>query len=342
MMMIEEEKHMKKLMVFPLNDDVNILVRNIALSNEYEVVAVCSFQEDLKKLSMLQLETSILCSTDFKLCMHNADIVLFADDIEDRSKTAYTERVKIALEEEKDIYVSSKFHNWIGNMEIYQNVHIIEEMNGICQHKSEKLKEIPIPVVSVMGMGENCSKFELQIKMKHYIETFGYKVLSICSNPLGQFLNMCILPPFLFSYNYSLKRKIEAFNEWIYELIDKEKYDLILLGYPGGILPLNELENNFYSEIALVLSNAVISDIGILSVYSSFDQREESMKTLSSLCLKKFNTYVEDFIIGSKYYKTEYEAKKSNITKLIKNETIKILMIFITFLLLRIIPKYKL
>ena len=67
-----------------------------------------------------------------------------------------------------------------------------------------------------MGLGENCDKFQLQVKIKKVIEKQGYRVLALCSNVLGGFLGMENLPGFLYSKFMSYPEKIIALNHWIH------------------------------------------------------------------------------------------------------------------------------
>ena len=52
---------------------------------------------------------------------------------------------------------------------------------------SPNQKEKDIPVKTVMGLGGNCGKFQLQGKILKVIEKPGYRVLALCSNDLGGF-----------------------------------------------------------------------------------------------------------------------------------------------------------
>lgn len=126
---------------------------------------------------------------------------------------------------------------------------------------------------------------------------------------------MEILPGFLFSEDLSFQKKIEMFNEWIYELQDGREADVIVLGYPGGILPLNEIEPNHYGEVPLVISNAVISDTGILAEYGAFKQDAETEQKMKELCFVKYNTVISGFAVSQNYYKTNYEERKVRYRK---------------------------
>ena len=119
------------------------------------------------------------------------------------------------------------------------NIHFLQDETNLPQNDIKSLKEIETPVLTVLGLGENCDKFNIQIKTKYIIEKQGYKVLSIFSNPLGAFLDGEILPGFLYSKSLSFPEKIKMFNFWIYDLQEKYKPDIIVIGCPSGIAELD-------------------------------------------------------------------------------------------------------
>ena len=200
------------------------------------------------------------------------------------------------------------------NIQILQKKELKEYVNV------DILKDISIPVISVMGEGENCDKFQLQIKLKKIMEKRGYNVLSICSNPMGKFLGMEILPGFLFSDTLSLPIKVKAFNLWIYKLQKQSKPDIIILGCPSGIMPFNDFEFNYFGEIPLIIHNAVVVDNSILTLYRNCYQNEDSMTKLSDFCSFKYDTSVENFVMSKQIYSPDYERKKLNYYEYIESE----------------------
>lgn len=296
---------MEKCMIFPLNDDTEIVVRNT--HSDYQINVLSSYYEDKRKLEKFQKTTSTFCSTDFDACLECVDAVIFAENTMGRSNRGYKERIEKVLSQEKTVYIEKKFFEKLNIPEVTGKICFIGE-DAIPQiKKGRKLREIQVPIISVMGMGENSGKFEMLNTIHQYVKKQGYTPLTVCSNPLGKFVGMETLPEFLLSEDLSFQRKIEAFNEWLYQKQDEEEIDLILLGYPGGILPFNELETNFYSEIPLILSNAVISDVGFLTVYKSFNRDKKAMDSFRKLCQIKYNVLVNDFVISENYYRTNYE-----------------------------------
>ena len=57
---------MEKLVVFPLNNDTEILIKGLKENKLYQVVAVSSSIEDRSRLELLQKKSSIYSSTEFE------------------------------------------------------------------------------------------------------------------------------------------------------------------------------------------------------------------------------------------------------------------------------------
>lgn len=303
---------MKRILLFPFNEDTKVVATNI--SENYKVVAIAAYKEDKRRLEEFQKETGIVCSYKYTELLDEVDMVVFAQKTMGQDNCGYKERIESALHKGKDICISKRLFDELG-IAMDSHINFIEDIIELQIGSGEKLKEIAYPIISIMGLGENCGKFILQSKIYNYLRSRGVNVLSICSNVLGNFIHMETLPYFMFSENISLVKKIEGFNEWLFDLAEKEKPDLILLGYPGGILPFNELERNYYSEISLAVSNAVISDVGILSVYKSFNKNEDAINSLKQLCLMKYNIEPENFVVCENYYKTNFEERKTRYYK---------------------------
>ncbi len=300
---------MERLLVFPLNGDTEVLIHNADKSAEYRIVAISSYREDTKRLEELQNKCTLYCSTDFEKCLQKVDAVVFAENTIRHGYSGYKERVEEALKKEKKIYIGASLMATLGVDFEDENIHILQKENLTEKIDNAKLKDIQLPVLAVIGEGKNCDKFKLQANIRAIIEKNGYSVLSICSNLLGKFIDMEILPGFLFSKQVSLQVKIEAFNNWIYKLQEKSKVDIIVLGCPGGILKFDEYEPNHYSEVPLAMLNAVIADDCILTLYRNCKQDESSMKSLSDFCQMKYNIAVEEFVMSEQYFKMDLEQK---------------------------------
>ena len=269
-----------------------------------------SYPEDKKELEELQKQVSFYCSIDFEKCLSYVDSVVFAEETMGSKKAGYRSKIEKALKAKKKIYLSEhvakNFDIDFQNQEIsiLQSSEIGNDLDLSYQEK------INIPIISVVGMGENSDKFNLQVKVKTAIEKQGYKVLFVCSNVLGTFLGAECIPGFVFSEKLSLPIKIGMFNHWLYNLQKEVHADVILLGCPGGILEFDEYESNYYGEACLVMSNAVSVDIGILTIYRNLGLNTQTMEKLSSFCQEKYGLAVEDFVIAEQIFKIDHEFRK--------------------------------
>ena len=113
-----------------------------------------------------------------------------------------------------------------------------------------------------MGLGENCDKFQLQVKIKKVIEKQGYRVLALCSNVLGGFLGMENLLAFYIQNSCLIQKRLIALNHWIHTKVKQQEYDVILVGCPGGVSKFEKYETNYFGELPLIISNALDVDIG--------------------------------------------------------------------------------
>lgn len=299
---------MEKLVVFPLNNDTEILINGLKESKLYQIVAVSSYIEDKTRLELFQKKSSIYCSTEFEECLVRADAIIFAENTMGYSYDGYQKRVQIALDSGKKIYVG------LGLLDKIQidtdKVCILQENAAPYEVVTSGKKEIDIPVISVMGLGENCDKFGLQVKIKKVIEKQGYRVLALCSNVLGCFLGMENFPSFLYSKFMSYPEKINALNQWIYEKVKQQEYDVILVGCPGGISEFEKYETNYYGELPLIISNALDVDVGFVTLYGYAVLDYTVLKSIGDFVLKKYNTLVNDYILSRQFYKADHEWKK--------------------------------
>lgn len=192
---------MKKIMLFPFNEDTKILANNA--SEEYKITVLSSYKEDRKKLEEFQSKTEAVCSTEFDLFLEEVDAVIFAENIMGQKNRGYKDRIELTFQFKKDVFISEFLFR---QLEIDKNdyVHFIEDEVKPKKKSGKKLKEISYPIISVMGVGENCGKFQLQTKIHNYLKNKGYTVLTVCSNPLGRFMGMEVLPYFCSRKSYHI------------------------------------------------------------------------------------------------------------------------------------------
>lgn len=302
---------MKRIAVFPYNKDVQTLIDNRKMITEYEIVAVISYREDCKRMKVLNQNSDIYYGTDLEKVCDMVDAILLCENVQEFELTGYYNKIKIAANYEKEILISSILYRQIG-LDKFDNckIHILDEDWPVQDYCSSEIFDIDIPIISILGMGENCDKFSLQLEVyKQFIER-EYNVMLISSNSLGALLGVNPLPEFLFKEDISLVKKTINFNHMLYDLVNYKKPEIIILGYPGGVMPVNKFKNNFFSEIPIIISNSIESDAGIFSTFFLSRVSNKLYTELKEILKIKFNVSVDDFCMAQQQYSTNREKRQ--------------------------------
>lgn len=301
---------MKRTALYPFNNDTRVILKNLNLLHELSIETILCSVEEYNYIKRNKVSGDIPVLTDYKKVIDNVDALLFCDNIWELKIEGYKKRLSYAMAKEKDIYLSSILYKQIGK-EFFGNYQINLTNPNWIQERYEvgTLFDIRVPVISVMGLGENCDKFSLQIELAKSIKSRGYRALMITSNPLGSIFDMVPLPERMYNSEVSLYEKIIQFNHSLYTLVLKRNPDVIVIGCPSGIMPINRYCSNFYGEIPLVISNAVSIDISILCLYYMSNIQPDTYEELLKYCQFKLNVSSVNFCISRQACGINYERK---------------------------------
>ena len=137
----------------------------------------------------------------------------------------------------------------------------------------ETPKKIPVPVIAVMGMGSNTDKFQIQLGLRKSLVDLGLKVGWIGSREYCELVGGYSFPAFMNENKYTVVQKIELFNHFVYEVAQAEGNDAVIIGIPGGVIPVNRQLHNHYGSTAYLATQAVIPDYTVFTYYcNSCDQ----------------------------------------------------------------------
>ena len=159
-------------------------------------------------------------------------------------------------------------------------------------HKNKQ--EIEVPIISVMGVGYNVSKFDVQLYLREMFLKKGYKVAQIGTKKISNIMGFYSIPDFMYNNRFSGEETILRFNEFVKKVEDKEKPDIIIIGVPEPILPLNKKHLFSFGIRAYEIYQAVDVDYCILNLLSGeySDQFETEMK---NVCKYRYNVDIDDF-----------------------------------------------
>lgn len=316
---------MKRVAVFPLNNHTFSIQKILSKSKKIHFSGFVSDEEPTDELRLLARSQGL---DDLEMIEKNKFVEEEVDSLIVLDDHGYGDQVISNLVSEinslnREIYIvpfiQEKYDlKNIGYINSFEELEVNEELDNI-------------PVISIMGVGENVCKLETQI----YIDSIfsEYKVLNI--TPKGCSLDTSFepLPRALFSKKYSFPEKILLFRRYLSKLIENDGFDLITVSIPGSMIPEDDLTVKHYNELALVLSQAISIDINIVNIYSNFDTSYSVFQFLDNLCKYRYNSdlnmfnivpicarYGEDVLGNAQdFYSIDSETQKEILAEQIEN-----------------------
>ena len=128
-------------------------------------------------------------------------------------------------------------------------------------------KPIDVPIITVTGLTEECSKFDTELNVYRALSAKGYRVLLISSKTNANLLNIYSFPSFMFSPKRSEMGKMRLLRSYIAHLQQKVSPDVIVLGVPGGLLPFYDQYDMHYGIIAYEVFSVLKTDYNVVNVW---------------------------------------------------------------------------
>lgn len=244
---------MKKLMVYPFDKEVSPIARFRHLLEGYELISIVppkGFGWERRDTCELDggTPTDIILGESFSDELELCDALMLNDGkhLSKKEKAKY------------EAYIRDSGKELVS----FNPLFISDEKEEI--HPDMLLKDIPVPVVMVMGQGENCQKFEIQLGLRDVLQKEGYRVAQFGTKAYSSLFGFRMLPS---APEVPLWKKVYLYNRLFRETYEREKPDVIIVGVPGGIMPINSYKYEYFGETALALTSAVRPDLTLLSFY---------------------------------------------------------------------------
>lgn len=184
----------------------------------------------------------------------------------------------------------------------YKNSFAVVESNFLADLDWRRIqpgkKKIGTPVVMVCGISPMTQKFELQLYLRKYFMQNKYSVSQIGSKVTSGLFGFCSISPYIFSCNTTEVQKIHTVNNIIKKIEEDEQPDVIIIGVPGGILPLTGKHHFGYGIYAYEILNAVCPDFVILSLPNG-EYKDEFYEDMNRMSKYKFGMDIDAFFISS-------------------------------------------
>lgn len=301
---------MDRIAVFPYNHDCELLCENEELIKDYTLSAVILSSDYLYDVEDKKEDRGISYSYDINALINQFDSLYLCDNISGIIRDSYREKADIALKNGKTILLSNELKKELG-LEKHNRIFPVHgKYETSREYPYGQFFEIDKPVVAVMGQGGNCDKLYTQILLKKFFDKEGIKADFIASSALGSLFGMDTLPSFLYENELTFEKKIIKLNHYLYDLSKEKDSEVLVIGFPGGIMPFNEQIHNHFCEFPIIISSAVRVDISILNLYLYKEYGDNYFDDLINYCTQKYRIPIDYFCISRQNMSYDEELKK--------------------------------
>jgi len=261
---------MKKLLIYPFDIETAPLARYAKMVEGYDAVipvAEWSAWGDADVIDASFYDgghsVGINVTDDFEASVKQADAVLFAGGIRDKPKAS--RYYSLSKELGMDAMVCESAFESLGITHA--------DCTAIASKKYEaevsadsKLLSIPVPVVMVTGYGRQCSKFDIQLGLRKRFQELGYTVCQVGTKEYSPMFDFQALPQFP---DEPMWRKTLLYNRFFRGIVINEKPDVLIVGAPGGTMPIDNQHHELFGETAIAIALSLRPDLAIHSLYLS-------------------------------------------------------------------------
>lgn len=282
----------ERIVLFPYTYDSKILYENRELGQKEIKLLPFKEQKEIVKEDIIEITE-----------VNQKDSMVICDNIHQFKLEPYIEKIEKCIKNGQMVYVTPLMKRVLQKefpeKEVFLNAAQILEENCIIKKGNLVKKTISVPIITCVGINENSDKFLMEIETYKKFTENGCKCSVISSNSLGMILGFHVIPEFMYDEQLNLEQKIFCFNHFVKSIVDEEEPDVLIIGIPGAILPMNKYITNHFSEVALAIGNAVEADAAIMTLNYVKEMNKEFLDELCNLAKYKLNMPIEIFAISS-------------------------------------------
>lgn len=303
----------KRAALYPYNYHVTPLVRYRQFIQKYDLVSVVA----PKGLSLAGKDASVAdeglfiginVTDDLLSVLDDVDVLIVAeyelDSVPD-FKYRVLNGILDAMKRGKDIYCLQRFDDpTVCFLNQYAQGCRVQFFYELHEDRVESESAISIintvstPVVCTIGVSETSCKFEVQLAMRKVFESMGYSVSQVLSKNYGKILGAHAFPQFMFERGHTEEEKILAFNQFVGKIEREENPDIILLGIPGGFLPINENNPNHYCILPTEVTQAIPIDYMVATILEE-QVLEKSLREMNNILHYKYGAVHTSFAVSN-------------------------------------------
>lgn len=254
------------------------------------------------------INTGILVTSDFIRSIDDIDTLIITESVLSLPNTDIAEKIESVLIKHKKVIVIRKVdvdfeHQLVeishknNNLELYMGNQT--KLNTDIELSEANIEEVPAPIILVLGAGERCCKFDVQLELREALLKEGYTLSQIGSKNYCEFFGFHSFPDFMLNhYEYAESEKVIGFNKYIKSLYMHEKPDVIVIGVPGGVFPFDEYFHNDFGIINFYVFNAIAPDYIIFNALY-VEALSEYLKAIKKQLYNKYGYKTDQVFISN-------------------------------------------
>lgn len=303
-----------RLLVYPASKEVSGFARYKDLLMEYDEVGLCAPRgwcnegDDFSQIDSGEI-TRTSVQVDWEQSFLSADGVYFAESPVPLRQEYIQQRILQAVRLGKKVYLDKMVPLIeLEELEDYQVLQGEPFQVDFTEKDSREICKIPVPVIFIMGTGPNCNKFEVQLALRRYFLKKGYRVAQVGSKRQAYFFGFRSLPDMFFQNTLTIREKIVGLNRFFYQKYLREKPEVMIIGVPGGIMPLSPVRFEELGEMAYLISQAITPDVSILCTYS-VDLSQDYLEKMKMICKYRLNAPISYMVLSNTEIELSMETR---------------------------------
>lgn len=289
----------KRLAVYPFTKELSFLLDNKSKLSGYELIYAVIPMGWEPFNNMREREGNIIIDEEQFLLngINLIDILILCKPVLGIDRSLFSSIIKIATEMNIDILYEAELRAVFAEID-YMNWSCLESDIAPSLKSKSELSTIDVPVIQILSMGDQCEKLDIQLGISQFFSEKGYKPSLISSNPLSLLFGSKVYPKVLNSRELTFEQQVQAINSFIKEVEVNERPDLMILDAPGSTFKYNSYIHNGYGYIPFLISNAVVPDITIMSLYCGWYESQH-LDEIKKSCFYKLGVNIDYFHLSS-------------------------------------------
>lgn len=313
---------MKSVLIYPFGKEAEPIVNHFKqLNNIYPVclVGLNGWDDGRRHYYAEGEEIPLIYEFEYGYKHYDPNVIWFTDFRRELEfEVYYLPFIRLAVADGKEIITSTEIKKIISSYITNDEIRYYDAEISTNQEREvgNFLRQINTPVIYICGLYEGVGKFELQLMILKELRRRKISAVQIGTREAALEFGIYNIPLYMTNKAIVDKKKVLMLNEYLKELEENEKPELIVMGIPGELYSPSLKYVAGCGFLALDCFYATQPDILIVALpFENYSQND--LVQMSESIERKFGTKVDVFVRTNKRFlieETELQEKSSYLT----------------------------